>query len=138
MSLQKFPISRSTLLEVLVNPDSERSVFSDNEKLLDKIFLTGIAVNTNALGKSPKGKNLLTTANLKKAFLTLVSREDGREHHKLLPLENFFADDKMFVEFDQFPIDVNKSFTTMFDRAGLGAAQTEAFLFTLYYNEVKK
>lgn len=138
MSLQKFPIQNSTLLEIVANPSSERSVFSDNEKLLDNIFLTGIAVNTNALGRSPKGKNLLSTANLKKAFITLVNRDTQKEDHKILPLENFFADDKLFIEFDQFPVDVNKSFITMYDRAGLGAANTEAFLITLYYNRVKK
>ncbi len=138
MTLQKFPVQHAQLLEVAVNPTSERSVFSDNEKLLDDVFLTGVAVNTNALSKSPKGKNLLSTANLKKAFLTLVNRINGKEEIKLLPLENLLADEKLFIELDQFPIDVNKSYITMYDRAGLGAANTEAYLLTLYFNPTKK
>lgn len=138
MTLQKFPVSNVVLLEVPANPGSERSTFSDNEKLLDDIFLTGIAVNSNALGKTPKGKNLLTLANLKKSFLTLVNRNTGKEEVKLLPLENLLADEKLFLEFDQFPIDVNKSFISIFDRAGLGAAGTEAFVLTLYFNRTKK
>lgn len=138
MTLQKFPIANVVLLEVPVNAGAERSGFSDNEKLLDNVFLTGIAVNTNALGKSPKGKNLLSTANLKKAFLTLVNRDTGREDIKQLPLEVMLADEKLFLEFDNYPVDVNKSYITMVDRSGLGAAGTEAFVLTLYFNRTKK
>lgn len=134
MSLQKFPVKKTTLFELpVINVNSERFKFSDNEKMLDNMFVTGIIIGSAAIGTTPEGKTIVPDAIQKKAFLTLVNKKTGQEEIKKLPLETLINSQTWVMELDAFPIDVSKSYITLYDRTGL--LTTHAFLITFLYQD---
>lgn len=136
MSLQKFPVKRSTLFELpVINVNAEKFKFNDNEKVLDNMFVTGIIIGSAAIGLTPEGKTVVPDAIQKKAFLTLVNKATGVEEIKKLPLETLINSQSWVIELDAFQIDVSKSYITLYDRAGL--LTTHAFLITFLYQDKK-
>lgn len=134
MSLQKFPLEKSTLYELpIISTTSERFKFTDNEKLLDKMYITGIVIGSAAIGKTPEGKDVVPDAIQKKAWLTLVNRNTGVEEIKKLPVEILINTQAWVFEVNKFPIDVSKSYITLQDRTGL--LTTQAFLITFFYTD---
>lgn len=135
MSLQKFPVQKTILIEVPIpTTQSERYKFADTDNTLQGKSVTGIILHTPDVVKTPEGKEVVPINIQKKAFITLTSKKTGVEEIKKLPLEVLLNNSQAWIlELDNFPIDLSKSFITLNDRTDLTTDM--AFLVTFLYND---
>lgn len=133
MSFQTFAFKRSETLEVFINNTSTSQFkFTDNETTLDGIHVVGLIVQTQAVGTTFGGKQVVPDAIAKRAFLTLAT-SGNNQRIKRIPLENFFANNKVVLEFNKLDVDLRKSFIELQDRTGLTTDM--AFLITFFYEK---
>jgi hypothetical protein len=127
-----------TLEVVITNINARQYKFSDNEKTIDKAIVTGIAVSTEALGKSFNNNDLLSNVELKKCFLNLATPKNELPF-KNLPLELLMNNNNIFTFIKPTEIDLRKSFVEIPNCQNLGLPVNNnnrlAIVFTITYLE---
>lgn len=97
-------------VEVLIyNKNSRQYKFSDNEKTLDQVVVTGIAISTEAMDKSFNGNAMLSNVELKKTFINLATPKNELPF-KNMPLELIMANTNVFLFIKPTLVDLRKSY----------------------------
>lgn len=124
-------------VEVQITNTSQRNFYFGNEFILrDARKITGIQVfDASVITKTPTGGTVISAANLKKAYLTLVSEENNREIVANIPLQTLLAssNDGKVREFDMPMINPSKCYITFGDNSTLNA--NDIVVFAFYYEQ---
>lgn len=122
-------------VEVQIINTAQKTFYFGNEFILrDARKITGIEVfNADVVAKTPTGGTVISSANLKKAFLTLVGEENNREIVSNIPLYTLLASSNngQIREFDMPMINPSKCYITFGDNTTLSANDIVPFAF--YY-----
>ncbi len=83
MEFKGFGLSQTVEVNIL-NNTAQKYVFPDNQTSLDNSLIHGFVLHTSNVGKSLKGKALLTDNEVRKGFLTMADISD-RQYNAVLP-----------------------------------------------------
>jgi len=130
-----FKIKNSQEVEISISNTAQTSFYFGNEFIIrDARKITGIEVFSAAdMTKTPTGATVISDANLKLGYLTLVTVDGNREVVAQMPLSSLQASNNEGIirEFDMPMINPSKCYVTFGDNAGLTA--NDVILFNFYY-----
>lgn len=130
-----FDIKNCEEVEIALANTAQSTFYFGNEfNLRDAKKITGIEVfSADDITKTPSGGTVFSNANLKKAYLTLISKDGNSEIVSSMPLSSLQASNNngQIREFDMPMINPSKCYITFGDNSALVA--NDVVVFAFYY-----